>query len=308
MHFIPPMHKLTQTASAIAMVRPAAFGYNAETAVNNYFQDIQQKEKPLQEEALKEFDSMVNLLLSNNIDVLVLEDNHLPVKPDAIFPNNWFTCNNDEITVFPMCAVSRRHEKRKELIDRVKEYTGIRKLNDLGNYESKNIFLEGTGSMIIDHVNRIIYACLSLRTHKELLEKYTAENNYSVVSFAATDKAGREIYHTNVMMCIGADFAVVCSDAIIADERNKILSSLSDTGHEIIEISLDQMNSFAGNMLELNNKKERLLLMSKTALNALSPEQVLTLEKYCRIIAPDLSVIEKAAGGSVRCMMAELFF
>ncbi len=296
-------------ASAVAMVRPAAFGYNPETAANNHFQHIPLSHLTLQQSAAAEFEAMVKLLRDNGIEVLILNDEAEPRKPDAVFPNNWFTCNDGHITVFPMCAVSRRAEKSLQFIDQIKFHSGISALTDLSFYEKENKFLEGTGSMVIDHPNRIIYACTSPRTNYELLLQFASTNNYHTVIFEAADEKGREIYHTNVLMCIGDTFAVICSEAINKKDRERVLQTLIEMGHEIIEISFNQMNSFAGNMLQLvNDKREKLLVMSRTAYNSLMPAQILKLEKYCKLLVPDVSEIERAAGGSVRCMMAELFY
>lgn len=300
-----------QNTRHIAMVRPAAFGFNEETASNNFFQDNSLQHNPqLQEHALLQFDAMVELLRSNGIDVLILEDDPVPPKPDAVFPNNWFSCSNGMIQVFPMYAPVRRLEKNWPMIDAVKTKTGISVVKDWRPYEEKNIFLEGTGSMIIDHDHKIAYACLSPRTNEELFKQFCKENNYLPLSFEAADEAGREIYHTNVMMCVGKRFAVICLDAIKNEiDRKKIIHELETTGHEIINISFEQVNHFAGNMLELiNDKGEPLLVMSKTAFEILLPSQVETLRTYAIILSPDVSVIEKAGGGSVRCMMAELFY
>ena len=302
---------MTQNTQHIAMVRPAAFGFNEETALNNHFQNSEQKNNAaLQEQAVEEFDAMVTLLQDNGIDVLILSDTPLPPKPDAVFPNNWFCCNNGMIQVFPMYAPSRRLEKNWAMIDAVKEKTGISIVKDWGSYEEKSMFLEGTGSMIIDHEHNIAYACISARTDEKLFGQFCKENNYLPICFAAADESGREIYHTNVMMCVAHKFAVICLDAITGDiDRKKIIHELETTGHEIIDISFEQMNSFAGNMLELvNDKDEHVLLMSRTAFNSLNFAQLEAIRQYATILSPDVSTIEQAAGGSVRCMVAELFY
>lgn len=300
-----------QNTRHIAMVRPAAFGFNEETAANNFFQDNNQPDNTtLQQKALEQFDAMVLLLRNNGIDVLVLDDELSPRKPDAIFPNNWFSCNKNVISIFPMYAPNRRIEKRPELVEAIKNKTGITRVSDWSHYENDHLFLEGTGSMIIDHDHNIAYACLSERTDESLFSRFCKDNNYLPVAFAANDSAGRDIYHTNVMMCIGKKLAVICLNAITNDiDRVKVVHELKTTGHEIIDISFEQMNHFAGNMLELvNDKNEPLLVMSKTAFDVLLPSQIETLGNYAAILCPDVSVIEKAGGGSVRCMMAELFY
>lgn len=296
--------------SLIAMIRPARFGYNEETAVNNFFQDHRQKPNELiSEKALEQFDAMVALLRENEVDVIVFDDDENPHTPDAIFPNNWFYCGDGSLTLFPMCAVSRRAERNPRIIEEIKSKIKISKVSDLSFYEKQGLFLEGTGSMVIDRKNRIIYACISPRTSQKILEEFALENNFQAVAFRAADDEGREIYHTNVMMCIGDSFAVLCTEAIDPAQRQQVIQKLVDTGHEIIDISFSQMNSFAANMLEVvNNKNERLLILSKTAFTSLTSEQILPLEKHARLIIPEVSVIEKAGGGSVRCMMAELCF
>ena len=246
-----------QNTHTVAMVRPAAFGFNEETASNNYFQHSSLKtNEQLQQLALYQFDAMLLLLRSVEIDVLVLEDTATPQKPDAVFPNNWFSCQDGAITLYPMFAKNRRIEKREELIKILKSKTRISVVNDWSIYEAKGTFLEGTGSMIIDHEFRIIYACLSVRTDKILLENFCKKNNYTPLSFCAADENGNEIYHTNVMMCVGNRFAVLCLDAIANDfEKKIVVHELETTGHEIVTISFEQMNQFAGNMLQLKNKK-----------------------------------------------------
>lgn len=300
-----------QHTQHIAMVRPAAFGYNGETAINNHFQQQMADDNAvLQEQAVIQFDRLVSLLRTNGIDVLVLEDKSDPPKPDAVFPNNWFCCNNGLIQVFPLFAESRRLEKNRAMIDAIKAHAGISIVKDWGSYEKQQLFLEGTGSMVIDHSHDIAYACLSARTSESLFRQFCEENNYLPICFSAKDEQGREIYHTNVMLCIAERFSIVCLDAITTPiDLEKIRHELETTGHEIIPITFDQMNSFAGNMLELiNDKEEVILLMSKRAFDVLHADQLEKIEQYARIIHADVGVIEQAAGGSVRCMVAELFY
>ena len=302
---------MQQGTATIVMLRPAAFGYNEQTSHNNFFQDsAQQNNEVLQELALKEFDAAVSLLRSHAIDVLILEDTVSPQKPDAVFPNNWFCCNNKMINLFPMYAPNRRIEKRTEHIEAIKNKTGIQTIKDWSSYEDTGQYLEGTGSMIFDHIFRIIYACKSERTDEELFKQYCLQNKFTPVLFAAADKSGHEIYHTNVMMCLGEKFAVICLDAIDnAIDKIIMVHELETSGHEIISISQQQMKQFAGNMLFLINKKgDPLLVMSTTALGSLSQDQVSSLQKHATLITPDVIHIEKASGGSIRCMMAELFY
>jgi len=298
-----------QCTSTLLMVRPVSFGFNEQTAGNNHFQDREISHHPVHLQALKEFEMMVEMLKNHEIEVLVVNDTPEPAKPDAVFPNNWFSCNNNAIYLFPMYALNRRTEKRKDIIEEVKKKTGITAIHDMSHHEKNSAFLEGTGSMVCDHQHKIIYACLSERTDEQLLKEYAVFTGYSTCSFSAADKNGREIYHTNVMMCIGEHFAVVCADAITnKEERHAMINKLELTGHEIILISHDQINSFAGNMLQVNSKAGvPFLLMSKTAASSLNPSQLTELKKYISPLVADVTTIEKAGGGSVRCMVAELF-
>lgn len=298
-------------ASTILMVRPAAFGFNEETAANNYFQSNPGIDKEqLQQKALAEFDSMVQTLRSHGITVLVIEDSKEPPKPDAIFPNNWLsTSPGGVLSVFPMYAPSRRIEKRDEILDQLAKEFVIREVQDWGEYEAEGRFLEGTGSMVIDHDNKMIYACVSERTSLPVLEKYAAANNFQAIVFLATDKNGRPVYHTNVMMALGEGFCVLCEDAIEEEwELIAVRQLLESTGHSIIAITRDQMHQFAGNMLQVkNNDGEKYLVMSRSAFNSLRKEQKQMLEAYSTLLPIAVPTIEEVEGGSVRCMMAEMF-
>lgn len=298
-------------ASTILMVRPAAFGFNEETAANNYFQSNPGIDKEqLQQKALAEFDNMVQTLRSHGITVLVIEDSKEPPKPDAIFPNNWLsTSPGGVLSVFPMYAPSRRIEKRDEILDQLAKEFVIREVQDWGEYEAEGRFLEGTGSMVIDHDNKMIYACVSERTSLPVLEKYAAANNFQAIAFLATDKKGRPVYHTNVMMALGEGFCVLCEEAIEEEwELIAVRQLLESTGHSIIAITRDQMHQFAGNMLQLkNNDGEKYLVMSRSAFNSLRKEQKQMLEAYSTLLPIAVPTIEEVEGGSVRCMMAEVF-
>ena len=297
--------------STILMVRPAAFGFNEETAANNYFQSNPGIDKEqLQQKALAEFDNMVQTLRSHGITVLVIEDSKEPPKPDAIFPNNWLsTSPGGVLSVFPMYAPSRRIEKRDEILDQLAKEFVIREVQDWGEYEAEGRFLEGTGSMVIDHDNKMIYACVSERTSLPVLEKYAAANNFQAIVFLATDKNGRPVYHTNVMMALGEGFCVLCEEAIEEEwELIAVRQLLESTGHSIIAITRDQMHQFAGNMLQLkNNDGEKYLVMSRSAFNSLRKEQKQMLEAYSTLLPIAVPTIEEVEGGSVRCMMAEVF-
>lgn len=293
------------------MVRPASFCFNAETALTNHFQQTTSLSiDELQQKAALQFDGMVNILRQNGIGVMVIDDTAEPVKPDAIFPNNWISTNaNGVVSVFPMHAVSRRAEKRKEIIDTLANNFVVTDVQDWSDNEEAGRSLEGTGSMIIDHQHKIIYACLSPRTHKDVLEKFAEVHGYKAMAFEAHDEAGRQIYHTNVMMCIGDGFAVFCPKAITDhNERIAVAQLLEATGHENIYITHEQMNAFAGNMLQVKNKNnDQFIVMSQTAFNSLEKEQLQKLECYGKLLPVDVSIIEQVEGGSVRCMMAEVF-
>lgn len=298
-------------ASTILMVRPAAFGFNAETAANNYFQsnpDISKKQ--LQQIALKEFDNMVQTLRSYDITIVVIEDTEEPVKPDAIFPNNWLsTSPNGTVTIFPLYAVNRRTEKRDDILQLIAKDFVVKNVQDWSEYEVEGRYLEGTGSMIIDYENKMIYACMSERTSLSVLEKYAATNGYQAIVFLATDKNGMPVYHTNVVMAMGDGFCVLCEEAIEEEwELIAVRQLLESTNHIIIAINREQMHQFAGNMLQVkNNKDEKFLILSQTAFDSLRIEQRRMLEAYSTLLPVAIPTIEKVEGGSVRCMMAEIF-
>jgi hypothetical protein len=293
------------------MIRPAAFGYNAETAANNYFQSNKNISKEeLHQKALKEFDNMVQTLQDHDIDVLVIDDTKEPAKPSAIFSNNWLSTSPDGIVAaFPLFASNRRPEKRDDIIKTLEERFLVKELQDWSQYESEGRFLEGTGSMVIDFENKMIYAAVSERTNLSVLEKFAATNGYQAIVFLATDKTGHPVYHTNVVMTLGENFAVLCEEAI--DEEWELIAVrqlLESTGHSIISITREQMHQFAGNMLQLKNKKgEKLLIISQSAFDSLEKEQRQMLEAYATLLPIAVPVIEEVEGGSVRCMIAEIF-
>lgn len=289
------------------MIRPVHFGYNAETAVNNSFQ---RDTGNVQEKALQEFDAFVAVLRSNNLDVLVIDDSPNPLTPDSIFPNNWISFHADgTLVLYPMFAHNRRWERKQHVLDRIYERFKIEKMIDLSQYEKKDIFLEGTGSMVLDRENRIAYTCLSPRTHKEVLDEFCRLTGYSAVTFMSTDRNQLPIYHTNVMMCLTHKYAIVCTASITdSKEKNNLLRSLEQTNKELVDIRFEQLENFAGNMLQVESKEgESLLVMSSSAFYSLDKHQVLTLEKHHRIIHAPLDTIETAGGGSARCMLAEVF-
>lgn len=294
------------------MVRPANFGYNTETADSNGFQnkELGLSSQKIIENAITEFDEFVKLLRGHGITVQVLEDTTHPIKPDAVFPNNWFTTHQDgSIVTYPMYAENRRLERREDLIDIIG--SNIPKIKRYGfeYFEEESKFLEGTGSMILDRTNKIVYACLSSRTNIEILDKFSILKSYQVVFFTAVDRKGSEIYHTNVLMTLGEEFVVICLESIKdTDEKKALLEHFKRTNKEVIEIDYDQMDDFAGNIIQLKNGSEdRFIIMSASAFQSLNSNQIEALEKHGTIICPDLKTIEKIGGGSSRCMIAENF-
>ncbi|MDL2262101.1 amidinotransferase [Bacteroidales bacterium OttesenSCG-928-I21] len=299
-----------QTTSRVVMVRPVRFAFNEETAGNNHFQQ-KTETVPVADKAIEEFDSFVELLRSNGVDVTVIQDTLEPWTPDSIFPNNWFSSHsNGELVLYPMFAENRRLERKPDMLNFVQNTIKHNKIIDLTHWEAKSEFLEGTGSMIFDRENKITYACRSPRTSEKVLEDFCKNIGFESVVFNATDKNKNLIYHTNVMMEIGSKIAIVCLESIEnEEERNKLISRLKDTGKVVVEISLEQVDNFAGNMLELQSQDGNpLMVMSTTARNALTAEQIATIEKYTKIVSPEISIIEKNGGGSARCMIAEIFY
>lgn len=297
-----------QTTSHLLMIRPVQFTFNAETAVNNAFQST--KDDNAQETALKEFDDFVYVLRANGVDVTVIDDTKDPHTPDSIFPNNWISFHSDgRIVLYPMYAVNRRQERKPHVIEKVKAKFVVNAQVDLSSYENKNIFLEGTGSMVLDRENKIAYACLSQRTDINVLNDFCVQLGFQSVSFVATDAQGFPIYHTNVMMCVADRFVVICLESIKDEqEKNSVIAAIEKSRKEVIAISLDQMNHFAGNMLQVQNKTgEKFLVMSSQAYRSLTKDQVARIEKYNAIIHSSLDTIERNGGGSARCMMAEIF-
>ena len=298
-----------QHSSHILMIRPVQFSFNEETAVNNSFQ-VKGASKNIQENALLEFDKLVELLRSHQIDVLVVDDTKDPKTPDSIFPNNWISFHeNGSVITYPMFAENRRKERKQHVIDRISEKFKVEKIFDLTQSEGLGQFLEGTGSMVLDRENKIAYACLSSRTHLSLLEEWCKRMDYTQVSFTSLDDQGESIYHTNVMMCIADRYAVVCLDSVSDEiEKEKLSSAIISSGKELIPINRTQMNHFAGNMLQVhNNNGEVFLVMSSQAYNSLTTEQIKKLETFNQILHSDISAIEMNGGGSARCMMAEIF-
>jgi hypothetical protein len=297
-----------QTTSHILMIRPVNFAFNFETAGNNAFQ-VKNDGDDVQQRALNEFDDFVSLLRKNNVDVLVVEDTPHPHTPDSVFPNNWISFHNDgTLLLYPMFAPSRRAERKEHVLQKVYERFRISNKIDLSHYEKSNLFLEGTGSMVLDRENKIAFACLSPRTNKKVLDDFCNKMNYQPVTFTAVDSNGTPIYHTNVMMCVADRYVVICLDSIKnPEERARVTETIQKTGKELINVSYQQLNAFAGNMLQIESRAgEKILVMSTQAYQSLTEKQVQKLNSYNRIIHAPLTVIEANGGGSARCMMAEI--
>ncbi len=302
-----------QTTDTVLMIEPVAFGYNAQTAENNYFQ-VNVQNDDTQKKALAEFNAFAAKLEEKGVNVVKVQDTPEPHTPDSIFPNNWVSFHRDgKVILYPMFAPNRRVERRQDVLKAV-ENQGFRidRVVDVSHFEEEGKYLEGTGSMIFDHTHKIAYGSVSLRLDEGLFRKFCAENGYEPVVFHSYQNAGEErlpIYHTNVMMCVADRFVVICLDCIDNEiEREKVQEVIKSTGKELIEISEEQLQNFAGNMLQVHNSEGKtFLVMSQTAFNSLSAEQVSRIEKYSEIISADLNTIEVNGGGSARCMLAEVF-
>lgn len=296
--------------SHLLMIRPARFAFNVETAVNNLFQVASTEGYDVQLKALAEFDAFVEKLTANGIDVTVVQDTPEPHTPDSIFPNNWVSFHsNGTVCMYPMFAVNRRLERKQHVLEVIKQKFAVKYTIDFSVYENNQTYLEGTGSMVLDRDNQMAYACLSQRTNKFVLREFCKSMNYTPITFTANDEKGNPIYHTNVMMCIADAYVVICLASITEDfEREYLVKALNSSGKQIIDITFNQLNHFAGNMLQVKNANdEKLLVMSTQAYNSLDDSQVKTLESYNTIIHSDISTIEANGGGSARCMMAEVF-
>ena len=297
-----------QTTSKVFMVKPVRFGYNPQTAGNNAF-SRPGRENSVQENALREFTSYVALLRANKIDVVIGEDTSTPHTPDSIFPNNWFSTHEDgTMVLYPMSTLNRRHERKEELLEVIRKNFEVRRLIDLTWWENDNLYLEGTGSMVLDRENKIVYAAKSQRTSEKVLEDFCKQMCYTPVYFEAYDRQGVAIYHTNVMMSVGTAYAIVCMESIRPEDRDRVRTSIMDSGKKILDISFGQLEHFAGNMLELHNTEGRpILVMSASARKSLTTEQNRELSAHYKLLSPQLDYIETHGGGSARCMLAELF-
>jgi hypothetical protein len=314
-----PQCSEAQSAAAVLMIRPASFGFNPQTAASNAFQ--QSPEAPshapaergaaeIQSLALQEFDRLADALERSGVAVIVAHDTQEPVKPDAIFPNNWVSFHADgTVVLYPMLALNRRVERREDLIGEVVAAGGFRTARtvDLSHRENRGQYLEGTGSLVLDRVRHVAYANISARTDLDALGDFAQQLDYDLVTFESVDGAGRSVYHTNVMMAVGTGFAVVCGESITdPNRREAVYSTLDSGGREIVEITFAQMNAFAGNLLELSPPGSNAIALSTTAWRSLDPAQRRALERHGRIVAADIPVIERYGGGGVRCMLAEV--
>ncbi|MCI4642605.1 MAG: arginine deiminase-related protein [Flavobacteriaceae bacterium] len=306
---------MKQLSPYILMIRPAQFRMNEQTAVNNYFQSqTGLTPKEVVTKAQQEFDAYVAVLRSKGVQVTVVQDTEDPDTPDALFPNNWVSFHSDgTVVLYPMFAENRRLERREAILE-ILEEDGflISEVMDYTAAENENIFLEGTGSLLLDRVNKKAYCALSVRAHEDLFIEFCEDFEYTPVIFNALQTVGDKrlpIYHTNVMMCLAESFAVICLDSIDdKKERKNVLSHLKADGKEVIAISEAQMHAFAGNMLQLLGSNDTpYLVMSTTAYQSLTREQLSKIQAHCEIIHSDLHTIETAGGGSARCMMAEVF-
>lgn len=303
-----------QITNTVLMVRPVRFRMNEQTVVNNYFQEeMDLKNDEINRQAQQEFDVLVEKLRTVGVKVIVVDDIYEQNTPDSVFPNNWITFHqNGDVAIYPMFAENRRRERREDILDKVEaEGFDIENVYDYTDAEKENIFLEGTGAMVLDRVNRKAYCALSPRADEELFIEFCEDFEYTPVIFKAYQQVNNEqlpIYHTNVMMALGVDFAVVCLDTITdKSERKNLLHHLKEDKKEVINITPKQMEQYAGNMLQVQGKDSTYLVMSDAAYNSLTPEQRETIEKHTAIIHSNLETIETCGGGSARCMMAEVF-
>lgn len=305
---------MKQITDTVFMVRPTQFRLNEQTAVNNYYQDEGVEIIDQNHKAQDEFDAFAKALQEKGITVITISDDDKNDTPDSIFPNNWIsTHQNGDVALYPMFAENRRLERRPEVLDRLeKEGFKIVNIVDYTSAEEEGFFLEGTGSLLLDRVNKKAYCSISPRADEELMIEFCEDFEYTPVLFTAfqtVEENRLPIYHTNVMMALGENYAVICLDCIDdKKERKNVLNHLKEDGKEVIAITEDQVNSFAGNMMQVHNSNgERFLVMSDQAYKSLSKDQISKLEKYNEILHPSISTIETLGGGSVRCMMAEVF-
>lgn len=292
------------------LVWPASFGFNEETAVNNAFQDVNAFQQDTLTKARTEFDQFNTILTEHGVNTIVIKDLREPIKPDAIFPNNWISFHPDRrVILYPMYAKNRRLERRPEILDQVRTSFEIKEVIDLSHHEAQGKFLEGTGSMIFDHLNRKAYACLSPRTDLSLFQEVCGLLDYEPIPFHSVGDTGHDVYHTNVMMALGTGYVVICMESIPKKtDREFLLTHFQQSNLEVIELSLQQMNGFAGNMLEvLGTNNKRLIICSQRAFDSLTEQQRQQFNQYGQLVSAAVPTIESVGGGSVRCMMAEIF-
>lgn len=306
---------MKQITNTILMVRPLHFRANEQTAVNNFFQEeLKQEHGELIRKAQQEFDAFVNVLEETGVQVIVVEDRPESDTPDSVFPNNWVSFHGSgTVVLYPMFAANRRKERREDILD-ILEENGylIRQLIDYSPAERDDLFLEGTGSIVMDRVHQKVYCALSARAHEQLILEFCEDFHCTPVIFTANHTVNGDrlpIYHTNVMMCLAEDYAVICLDTIDdEDEKKNVIEHLRADGKEIVEITEEQMHQFAGNMLQvIGTDNNRYLVMSSAAYQSLKPDQLEILQKYNPIVHTSLTTIEAGGGGSARCMMAEVF-
>jgi len=302
-----------QTASAVILVRPTGFGYDPETAESNAFQQVR-LDADVKRKAAEEFDALLDALRHFGIRATVLDPVD-PTAPNGVFPNNWFSTHTDgTVVLYPMCSASRRVERDPQLRERLEqEGRHVRQVLDLSRWEDRNLFLEGTGSLVLDRVHHLAFACISPRTSEPALNAWCEYLGHTPMPFLATmdgTLTGQPVYHTNVVMSIGERFAVVCLDAMpYPAEREELRTALQDAGKELIPIGLDQMHRYVGNMLQLKGRNATAngfaILLSETAFQALRPDQRLALQRHGQLVPVAVPTIEAVGGGSVRCMLAE---
>ncbi len=307
---------MKQTTNTILMIRPTGFRMNEQTAVNNYYQKVLENVLPttVNAKAQEEFDTYVDKLRSFGVNVIVVSDTDDTDTPDSIFPNNWISFHQDgNVALYPMFAENRRLERREDILETLEaEGFTIENVVDYTSAEDEKVFLEGTGSLLLDRVNKKAYCALSPRADEDLFVEFCEDFEYTPVIFTANQTVNgtrKAIYHTNVMMCLAETFAVICLDSIDdKKERKNVLKHLKEDGKEVIDITEEQVNNFAGNMLQVHGKnEERFLVMSQAAHDSLTQSQISKIHKHCKIISSSLDVIEGCGGGSARCMMAEVF-
>lgn len=302
--------KEMQSTNSIMMVRPAAFGYDPETAANNSFQNNpgEAAADDLQLKAQYEFDQVAASMRANGVNLYVVKDVADPVRPDAIFPNNWISTHEDgTVILYPMMAPNRRLERRQDVLDDLEKYHEIRRVVDLSRHETSGRFLEGTGSMILDRMNGVIYACRSPRTNEAVLKEVAKTLDYRCVVFDSVDGHGKPIYHTNVMLSIGTNYVVIADHTIPdAAERERVMAHLNGGGRRIVKLRPEQLGEFAGNVLEVQGR-ERFVAMSSRAYKSLSDSQRDLIEVWAKCVHFPIPTIENVGGGSIRCMLAEIF-